>query len=398
MIRKIGLFLSEEPSGGGKFQYSLSLIDAFAALPSQSYEITACYRNRLWSEYLADKGVASVHVPFNLLDRLLTRVWATPYFPPRLIRRISPHIHSAARKMVSLQADLWVFPNHEHFTYQIPVRALAAIHDLMHRYEPRFPEVSASGLYAQREWALRNICQRAKAVLVDSQIGKKQVIDSYAVPPEKIFVLPYIAPHYIYDKPAQANFSHKYNIPSKYIFYPAQFWQHKNHEGLIKALISLKDEIPDLCFIFVGSEKNHYRYLRELVNRSELTKNVLFLDYVPNRDMPEFYRRARAMVMPTFFGPTNIPPLEAIALGCPVATSDIYGMREQLGDAAIYFDPSSTPEIASAVARLWSDDALCSALSKRGLARSAHWGQNQFNHALRNIIETVTQSAAVHRS
>ena len=86
--------------------------------------------------------------------------------------------------------------------------------------------------------------------------------------------------------------------------------------------------------------------------------------------MPEFYRRARAMVMPTFFGPTNIPPLEAFALGCPVAVSNIYGIPEQVGDAALLFDPNSVEEIADCIERLWQDDALCASLISKGHART----------------------------
>lgn len=393
MKRKIGLFLSEEPSEGGKFQYSLSLIEALAAFSDQSYEITICYKNRVWTEYLKENSFKCIHVPFNYLDRILKRAWETTHFPPRLMRQVSPHIHSVARTIMSQKRDLWIFPNHEDFTYQIPVRSLATVHDLMHRYEPRFPEVSASGLYKKREWVLRNICQWSRALLVDSNIGKKQLVESYRVAPEKVFILPYIAPKYIYAMPNEDEFIKKYNVPSKYIFYPAQLWKHKNHEGLINAFISLKDRIPDLHLVFVGSPKNHYQILCELVENCKLTKNVLFLGYVPNKDMPEFYRRARAMVMPTFFGPTNIPPLEAMALGCPVAVSDIYGMREQLGNAAIYFNPLSVQEIASVIELLWNDDTLCSELSKKGLERSKNWNQNQFSISLKNVIDSLINSS-----
>ena len=94
-----------------------------------------------------------------------------------------------------------------------------------------------------------------------------------------------------------------------------------------------------------------------------LAENVHFLGYVPEAHMPGLYRRARALVMPTFFGPTNIPPWEAIALGCPVAVSDIDGMRDQMGDAALFFDPTSVPEMAQVMERLWRDDALCRELA-----------------------------------
>jgi len=111
---------------------------------------------------------------------------------------------------------------------------------------------------------------------------------------------------------------------------------------------------------------------------------------VDDREMAAFYRLARALVMPTYFGPTNIPQLEAFALGCPVATSRIYAIPEQVGDAALLFDPSSVDEIHECLVRLWDDDALCEDLAARGHARAEAWGPQQFRERLRQIIEDVT--------
>ena len=95
------------------------------------------------------------------------------------------------------------------------------------------------------------------------------------------------------------------------------------------------------------------------------------------------------MMMPTFFGPTNIPPLEAFVTRCPAAVSDIYGMREQLGDAALFFDPHSDQEIASVMKRLWLEDELCATLSTRGREQAQKWGQAQFNDRLRRILKEI---------
>ena len=94
--------------------------------------------------------------------------------------------------------------------------------------------------------------------------------------------------------------------------------------------------------------------------------------------------------MPTYYGPTNIPPLEAFSVGCPVAISGIYGMPEQVGDAALLFNPDSVDEIASSIRRLWTDDKLCAELSEKGSKKAAQWGQKQFNERLRGIIAGLT--------
>jgi len=229
----------------------------------------------------------------------------------------------------------------------------------------------------------------AKGIFVDSLLGKHHVIDSYGSAPGRIFVLPYVAPEYIQAKKCPDGFNERYSLPKKYIYYPAQFWKHKNHKGLIRAVALLKDKFPDLNLVLSGSPKNGYQETRKTVRESKLTARIHFLGYVPEADMPELYRRARALIMPTFFGPTNIPPLEAAATGCPMAISEIYGMREQMGDAALYFNPSSIQKIASCIERLWDDDALCKELARRGMARSMQWTQSHLNRSFINIIESI---------
>jgi glycosyltransferase involved in cell wall biosynthesis len=133
-------------------------------------------------------------------------------------------------------------------------------------------------------------------------------------------------------------------------------------------------------------KKNAYKKTLGYINSMNLSDHVIILGYVP-RDMAEFYRRARALVFPSFFGPTNIPPLEACATGCPLAVSNIHGMPEQLGDAALFFNPHSVEEIHLAMKRLWIDDALCRQLSMNGKKWAKAWNQNSFNRQFQVIIE-----------
>jgi glycosyltransferase involved in cell wall biosynthesis len=184
-----------------------------------------------------------------------------------------------------------------------------------------------------------------------------------------------------------AGFDARYQLPEKFFFYPAQLYRHKNHRALVAAIALMKDTHPDVNLVLVGAtERNGYDDLRALVEAKGLTGHVQFLGYVPDSDMPGFYGRARALVMPTFFGPTNIPPLEAFEAGCPVATSRIYGIPDQLGDAALYFDPRSVEEMHDCLVRLWQDDALCADLAERGREHARRWGPVQFGARFREII------------
>jgi glycosyltransferase involved in cell wall biosynthesis len=256
----------------------------------------------------------------------------------------------------------------------------------MHRYESQFPEVSSRGLYQVRERHFRRMCRYASGVLVDSEVGKQHVRESYSLSTDQIHVLPFVPPRHIRlsgpEAPGQA-------LPSKFVFYPAQFWMHKNHQRLIQAAARVRQNCPDFHLVLAGSKKNAYAATVAAVKALGLSDNVHFLGYVPDAQMALLYRKARALIMPTFFGPTNIPPLEAIASGCPVAVSKIYGMPQQLGDAALYFDPTCVAEMASAMEALWTDDGLCRRLISRGLRRAAEWTQEHFNARFGEILKTV---------
>ena len=94
------------------------------------------------------------------------------------------------------------------------------------------------------------------------------------------------------------------------------------------------------------------------------------------------------MIMPSFFGPTNIPPLEAMALGCPVAVSNNYAMGEQVGDAGLLFSPYSPEEIAQCIFRLWTDESLRQRLIENGHKQINKWTKKDFENRLMDIVYT----------
>jgi glycosyltransferase involved in cell wall biosynthesis len=388
MKKKIGLFLKAQPSDGGSFRYSQAMVEALASLPREEFEVVVVFTNNNWQEKLKYYDLPAKMINIGFWDRAFVKVWRSIGLPISGWRKICYFFHPMAKELIQQNCDLWIFPSQDTWSYQVPVPALVTIYDLMHRYEKRFPEVSENGEYKFREKRYTQICKWAKGILVDSNVGKQQVIESYEVEPGRVHVLPYTSPQFIYDRSLPEGFDFRYNLPEKFIFYPAQFWEHKNHKGIVEAVNVLKEKCPDIKMIFIGSEKNGYKATFDMVQKLGLTKNVHFLGFVPDEDIPAFYRRATGMIMPTFFGPTNIPTLEANALGCPVAVSDVYGMFEQLGDAALYFDPNDVNDIAEKIYIIWTNDKLRQQLIENGYRKSLVWNQEEFGLKLLSIINT----------
>lgn len=387
---RIGLFLDSEPYSGGMFQYCQSIIDALSNLPKEEYHIFALYTKENWGNYLQDFDFETRYVRVNPLSKLLSKIGRSSSL--RYWRQVSPYLHPVFKSMQAAECDMWIFPSQDHYSYQFKSKVISAIHDLMHRYED-FPEINAAGEYESREKLFSNIAKYANVIVVDSTCGREQVMESYNTQKEKIRVLPYVAPPYIFKDEGQ-DFDQKYILPPKFLFYPAQFWEHKNHSNLFYALSEVKKLHPDIKLVLVGSKKNGYEKALSIIKDLFLEDNILHLGYVEDKYVPILYKRARALIMPSFLGPTNIPPLEAMALNCPMAVSGIYGMKEQSGDAALYFDPHSISEIAYYINLLWQDDSLCQRLAENGFHRYKKWNQVNFNERFKAIIDSVSKQAS----
>lgn len=388
MKKKLGLYLERCPSEGGAFQYNKAILDAVAALPSDEFDVLVASPFHETLEVVGAKKLSTCLVKRGIWGRVARKIWRAMRFPPALWYRIAPFAMRLERWLVRQDVDLWIFPGQDDIAYRKSLPSIGVIHDMMHKYERRFPEVGSAYAYAWRDAMFSMIAKNCVGALVDSGVGRKHVVDAYQVPAEQIYPLPFIAPDYIQED-VPTDFAQKWKLPPKYLFYPAQFWKHKNHENLLLALKKVKVIFPDIHCVFSGAKKLEYERVQQQVLALGLEDNVFFPGYVPDEYMAGFYKKARALVMPTFFGPTNIPPLEAMALGCPVAVSGIYGMPEQLGDAALYFSPESIEDIASVVERLWGDDALCRIMSNKGLERSLTWQRADFEKEFCNILRNV---------
>src|SRR6266568_4165559 len=252
----------------------------------------------------------------------------------------------------------------------VSVPYFTTVWDLQHRRQPFFPEVSTTGwTWDARERAFRSNLLRASRIITGTQAGKDEIIAFYGVCPQNVIVVPMpIAEADLSgDSDSRIDVSAKYGLKSQYLFYPARFWPHKNHVNLLLALDLLKRNAGvELDLVLTGSDKGNLNHVCETIAALRLTSQVKNLGFVPNADLHWLYREANSLVFPSFFGPDNIPPLEAFALGCPVMAARVPGSEEQLGNAALLFDPADPADIARAILTVHGDRRLRAELIKRG--------------------------------
>ena len=167
----------------------------------------------------------------------------------------------------------------------------------------------------------------------------------------------------------------KYDLPEKFIFYPAQCWFHKNHIKLVDAFEIVSKKYNDVYLILTGSQQNNFNNLMVRIDELELQGRVKHLGYIDYEDFPYFYKMSQFLVMPTLFESVSIPIYEAFALEVAVCSSNVVALPEQVGGAGLIFDPNDIGDIAEKMMMYLSDVELKNEKARLGFERV-----NGFNH------------------
>jgi glycosyltransferase involved in cell wall biosynthesis len=276
------------------------------------------------------------------------------------------------------------------WTEKVSIPYIATVWDLAHRGHPCFPEVSVTGWrWGARERHYRELLPRAACVITGTEAGKKEIIQFYQLPEHLVQVVPFPTPQFALSPPAAgAQGAGTATLPDNYLFYPAQFWPHKNHVGLLLALKTVREKYGlDLNLVLTGTDKGNLGYVQEKAKELGLADRVTFFGFVETGFLRELYRNAFALVYPTFFGPDNLPPLEAFALGCPVIASNVSGAEEQMGSAALLFDPKDSEGMACRIKELHDSPTKREGLIKLGRERALSWTAADYVKQVFGIID-----------
>jgi len=385
-LKKVAIFLGINSSAGGMFQYAQSIIDAVKFSKSEKIEFIIIYTDNEWKNQLVDYPCKTYQIKNSKFGNLLSKFLVLLQLSINTSKFISRHLNPIVKEVMKLKPDIIFYPCQDYLSFQTDIVSISTIHDLMHIYENEFPEVSKNLRFIYRQYRYKAICSNSKAILVDSEVGKNHVLESYDVDKDIIFPLHYVPPKYIYDNKKN---NAEINLPKKYLFYPAQFWEHKNHKRLLKAIKLSKEKFNDINIVFTGRKNHIYKELLNYVKELSLEENVHFIGKIEDVHMSDFYKKARALIFPSFFGPTNIPPLEAIVCDCPMAVSGIYGMPNQLKNSALYFDPRDVLSISECINQLWSDDKTCELLLKNSQIVKNEISFEIFTERFISIIENI---------
>jgi glycosyltransferase involved in cell wall biosynthesis len=396
---KIGITVSsQKPQAGGGYTFEDDILEAFFRLrPQAEHEFYLLGYGAERPAHLDATGLPwlSLHRRSDerrreKWERLRRRLKIGPKPASRLDYETFPGVQGLPPDLIYYPTPL-VRP-----IADIPY--ITTVWDLEHRLQPFFPEVSLHGEFESRERRYREVLSRATYILALGERGREQVIDLYNIPPDRVRIQSLPTPAFALREgatPAAPKSRQHLGIVGNYLFYPAQFWAHKNHACLLLMLEILRDKYqyqPQL--VLTGSDKGNRAHVEAMVRKLKLESQVIFPGFVSREDLVALYRQALALVFPTFFGPENLPSLEAFALGCPVITSNIPGHDDQLGDAAILVDPLRPEEWCEAVLRLRDDTKLRQSLIAAGRERAQLYTAD---HYVGDLFRLFDEFAAVRR-
>ena len=273
-----------------------------------------------------------------------------------------------------------------------PCKAVVTIHDCIHL---RFPQYLPNRLgYAYARSSMWMATHRANRILTVSEASKRDILDYFRVPPEKIDVIYNGIDERFGQPPPEddiARIRERYQLNDPFILYAGNIKPHKNLERTIEAfhLLRRKSEFENIKLVIIGDEIAKYAALRHAVHHHKLHKYVRFFGFVPDSTLAILYRLAAVFVFPSLYEGFGLPPLEAMSSGTPVITSNVSSLPEVVGDAALLVDPLQPEDIAEAMRKVLTDPALREDLRRRGLARAQHFSWERSIKRVRDIYGEV---------
>ena len=280
------------------------------------------------------------------------------------IKKISNIISPYDKFIKNKNIDLIYFlsPNH-HAMYIDKCNIITTCWDICHRDNVEFPETRENYAFQLREVLFNTTYIKSYKVICDSDLTKNNLAKWYNVDKKRIKTIPLFKSINLEDKNIKEKFSKK-----NYLFYPGQLWSHKNHTYVIDAIKILKEKYNfKINFYFCGSDKGNLKNILIYAKKLGVDNQIKYLGFLNNNEIKKYYRSAFALVMPTYFGPSNYPPLEAFSFACPVIYN-LFGSEDKLFKKIVWkIDISNPLSLANTLIKMKKNKKEVNLKIKKGL-------------------------------
>jgi glycosyltransferase involved in cell wall biosynthesis len=296
------------------------------------------------------------------------------------------------KDLQSEKADLFFAPT----SYIIPalapksLRVIITVHDLV---AFMFPAGHTAKAVLIERLTLRKALKKAAGVFVVSENTKKDLLKRFKLPNQKIHLTPCAPSGHFHKRVAPeelAEFQRKMNLPENFILAVGTLEPRKNFNTLIKSFVIIKRKYPDYKLVIVGKKGWKYHLIEEALKRFKMEKDVIFPGYLEDEDLKKIYALARVFVFPSLYEGFGIPPLEAMASGCPVVSSNVASLPEVIGQGGLLIDPRNAVKIADAVCSLLEDEQARQMMIERGLVQAEKFNWEESAKKALEVINSFT--------
>ena len=303
---------------------------------------------------------------------------------------------AAAPRVVARDVPRSIDVLHHAVTVPIPAPrgtpTVTTVYDLQHH---DLPQLFSRGERAFRRWAYDGAARAADLTVTTSDYSRGRLVDVLGVDPEVIESIPMGIDHErFHPAPTEADERIASRLPERFVLFPANLWPHKNHVRLIEAFGQVEDR--ELELVLTGQTYGRDAELLEAAARAGVSQRVHHLGHVAPDELPALMRSAQALVFPSLYEGFGSPPLEAMACGCPVASSRKASLGEMVGDAALALDPESPDSIADAIDRVTGDLELAKDLRGRGIRHAGGFTWQACSERHRSAYERVARNSGSH--
>lgn len=390
---KIAVFTNERISSGGGYQAVLNTIEDFSRNSSASIEICYYTSNKKLAVELAQKyknvtyvKITKVQYILFYLRALILRVCASVFpglaAPVSIMEKIIGKANSFESRLIKDQIKLIYFVSPEPIIMYINnINYIMTVWDLSFLDYNFLPEIKSHSTFEVRDKFYAFTIRRAYKVVVDSKHTKDLINANYGYSYEHMYEIPF--------RPSGELLNvdeFKANLEQKYIFYPAQYWPHKNHKYVLDAISIVNQKVEErIKVVFTGSDKGFKSQITDYKNFLCLEDQVEIKDFVSYSELKNLYINALAVVMPSFIGPTNMPTLEAIALNIPCIYTGWEQNRHYYGDSLKYCDLSDPVSLAEQIIFL----------SK---VKDDHKQMQQVNSEILHVLDQRSEAAKLEKA
>ena len=370
---------------GGNFQTELSTASRLKKLNIENVEFEFFSNNKKNLETLKKYDFNICYFKKKYINIIIIQFYnfLTNAFLKKLVNFIFK-LDSFEKFLISKSVDL------VHFNSMSPL-ALSlkkidygvSFWDMGHIDNNAFPE-SKDNYYSlsTRDFIYQSLADHSLYVITDCIENKENFNFRYRIVNDKT--------HVIYSEPSlqllnnlnkftlsKKDIIKKYEIiTEEYIFYPAQYWAHKNHIYILEALNILNHKYnKKITAVFCGADKNNLAYLKSTTEILKISDYVKFLDFVNEVDIVNFYISSFAIVVPTYFGPTNHPPIEGFFYQKPIFYSDLFSDNEQVRDAVVKIDLKDPKNLAQSLNDFLENSALLNKYKSKSIEKYTNLNQ-----------------------